>query len=107
MITKTLVPQEVAPIWLAVAHEARTRIDITGDIHSDRNQLLIDNVLVIPVRLQIEVERIENRVVLRWPSGTLQEAESVTGPFRNVLGATSPWTNSQPVAKEKFFRVAW
>jgi len=32
--------------------------------------------------------------VLTWPMGTLQESGSVTGPYTNVVGATSPYTNA-------------
>jgi hypothetical protein len=33
-------------------------------------------------------------VALTWPIGALQAATAVTGPYTNVPGAASPWTNS-------------
>jgi hypothetical protein len=33
-------------------------------------------------------------VVITWSTGTLQSATNVSGPFADVIGATSPYTNS-------------
>lgn len=43
-------------------------------------------------------------VVLEWESGTLHSAESVSGPYNEVTGATSPHQIS-PKITEKFFIV--
>jgi hypothetical protein len=43
-------------------------------------------------------------VVLSWPFGTLQQADTVSGPYTDVGRATSPYTNS-PTASSSFFRV--
>jgi len=45
-----------------------------------------------------------NSIVVSWPVGALQSALSVTGPYTNVGGATSPYTNSIS-GSQKFFRV--
>jgi len=45
-----------------------------------------------------------SNVVISWPVGTLQSATNVSGPYLNVGGAASPYTNSVSV-KQKFFRV--
>jgi hypothetical protein len=42
--------------------------------------------------------------ILSWSQGTLQSAPAVTGPWGNVSGAISPWTNGPPVGA-KFFRL--
>jgi hypothetical protein len=44
-----------------------------------------------------------SNVVVSWPVGTLQSSTSVGGPYFNVIGATSPYTNS--ISGTKFFRV--
>jgi hypothetical protein len=91
--------------WLVVATAARTPIEITGDTNSSRSQIIIDNVLAVPTRPEIKVRRAGNQVVLSWPSGTIQEADDVKGPFRNLPGLTSPWTIAETVAREKFYRI--
>jgi hypothetical protein len=45
-----------------------------------------------------------SNVVISWPVGTLQSSTNVSGPYVNVVGATSPYTNSISVM-QKFFRV--
>ncbi|HXI69267.1 MAG TPA: LamG domain-containing protein [Verrucomicrobiae bacterium] len=45
-----------------------------------------------------------NNIVVSWPVGTLQSSTNVSGPYVNVGGATSPYTNSVSGA-QKFFRV--
>lgn len=45
-----------------------------------------------------------NNIVVSWPVGTLQSSTSVGGPYANVNGVTSPYTNSISGTQE-FFRV--
>lgn len=45
-----------------------------------------------------------NNVVIQWPTGTLQSATSLAGPYTDVSGATSPYTNSVS-GTQRFFRV--
>jgi hypothetical protein len=45
-------------------------------------------------------------LILTWPSGyTLQTATNATGPYTNISGATSPYTNSMTDPR-RFFRIA-
>jgi hypothetical protein len=44
-------------------------------------------------------------VVISWPTGTLQSATTVAGPYSNVGGASSPYTNSASVSSQLFYRV--
>jgi hypothetical protein len=44
-----------------------------------------------------------NNIVVSWPVGTLQSSANLGGPYANVSGATSPYTNS--ISGTKFFRV--
>lgn len=55
-----------------------------------------------PVRLSIA--KYANEVVLTWPTGTLQGAPDVSGTYTNIVGATSPYTNTVSGARG-FFRV--
>jgi len=45
-----------------------------------------------------------NQVQLTWPSGTLQTAVQVAGPYTNIVGATSPYLVA-PSEATRFFRV--
>jgi hypothetical protein len=54
--------------------------------------------------VMIGVERFGNQIVLTWPVGTLQSAEQPTGPYDDVPGAMSPYTNSVSQAQQ-FYRV--
>lgn len=45
-----------------------------------------------------------SNVVISWPTGTLQSSTNVSGPYINVGGAASPYTNSVN-GGQKFFRV--
>jgi beta-glucanase (GH16 family) len=42
--------------------------------------------------------------VLSWPAGTLQSATNLPGPWQDVAGATSPYTNS-PTLPQEFYRL--
>jgi hypothetical protein len=44
-----------------------------------------------------------NRVVLTWTNGYLQSATNVLGPYLNVPGATSPYTNSTVIPPTNVF----
>jgi hypothetical protein len=55
-----------------------------------------------PMTLMIQL--LTNRVELIWPSGTLQSASQVDGPYTNITGAVSPFTLI-PSASSQFFRV--
>jgi hypothetical protein len=56
---------------------------------------------VTPVTLNIQ--RVGANLQLSWPSGTLLEADAITGPY-TTNNATSPYTFA-PAATKKFFRV--
>ncbi len=48
-----------------------------------------------------------NNLVLIWPAGwTLQTATNVSGPYVNVSGANSPYTNDTTADPQRFFRIA-
>jgi uncharacterized delta-60 repeat protein len=45
------------------------------------------------------------KLVLTWPSGVLQAAAAVRGPYTNVPNAVSPFTNSNMTLPQLYFRV--
>jgi len=45
-----------------------------------------------------------SNIVITWPTGTLQSSTNVIGPYVNVSGATSPYTNSV-VGTQRFYRA--
>jgi hypothetical protein len=54
---------------------------------------------------RLSVRRLANNVVLGWTNAicTLQAAATVKGPFTNIPGASSPFTN--PASGTRFFRL--
>jgi hypothetical protein len=65
-------------------------------------QLYITGFSVAPVR--VSIQRIGSDVLLTWPSGTLQQADNVSGPYSDVPDASSP-CQLTPTAGQKFYRV--
>ena len=57
--------------------------------------------------VHLEFQTLNNQLVLSWTNAnfTLQSAPAITGPFNNIPGATSPYTNSL-TAPQQFFRLA-
>jgi hypothetical protein len=45
-----------------------------------------------------------NKIVITWPTGTLESALNVNGPYTVVSGATSPYTNTV-TGKQLFYRT--
>jgi hypothetical protein len=45
-----------------------------------------------------------SKLQMSWTSGSLQSTSNLSGPWTNVLGATSPYTAS-PTAAQQFYRV--
>ncbi len=107
----------------AGGHAARAFSDtirIGGDPNSAARTVngMIDEVAIFPYALSasqiqglysaapsvsLNVQRIGGNIVLSWPSGTLLEANQVTGPY-TTNNATSPYTNA-PASPQKFYRV--
>jgi uncharacterized repeat protein (TIGR03803 family) len=56
--------------------------------------------------LALTIQRMENGVVLSWPDATfsLEAAPVVSGPFTNIPGALSPYTNTI-VGNQQYFRL--
>jgi hypothetical protein len=60
------------------------------------------SITLVPLKFQ----KLNNQLVLSWTNANfiLQNAPSVTGPFANIPGATSPYTNSL-TAPQQYFRL--
>ena len=66
--------------------------------------LLVDATELAPSPATLKISRSGTSVEITWDtSGTLQAADTLNGPFSDVVGATSPYTT---LANEtKFFQV--
>ena len=53
---------------------------------------------------RLSVVNAANKIVLTWPTGTLQSSTNISGIYTDVSGATSPYTNSM-AGPQKFYRV--
>jgi beta-glucanase (GH16 family) len=51
----------------------------------------------------LSIQCLGSDMILTWPTGTLQSATNVSGPWNDVSGATSPSTN-RAAAPQEFFR---
>ena len=60
--------------------------------------------VVVPPAVTLGIQSSGGNIVLTWPSGTLQLAPAVTGPYTNVTGASNPYTLA-PSGAQQFFRV--
>jgi hypothetical protein len=59
-----------------------------------------------PAPTTLAAARAGRSVVITWVgSYVLQSAPSPAGPYQDVTGATSPYTNSPPLASARFFRL--
>ena len=55
------------------------------------------------VEVELQITESNGKVILTWPNGILQQASQVTGPYNDMLGVTSPFTNTPSGAQ--FYRV--
>jgi beta-glucanase (GH16 family) len=72
-----------------------------GEIQVDYVRVY-DFVAASPAGISIQFSG--GKVILNWPSGTLQSAAEFSGPWNDVSGATSPRTNPAPALQE-FYRL--
>jgi hypothetical protein len=83
---KALTPLEAASIYMA-AISNQPPLSFTG----------------APLTFSLQVQP-GPQLQLTWDVGNLQSASSLIGPWTDVAGATSPYTNS-PTGTQEFFRV--
>jgi hypothetical protein len=69
-------------------------------------QILSTGEVVPTTRASVNTTHSRTNLVLNWPAGwTLQSATNVTGPYLDVSGATSPYTNQLNAGPRRFFRL--
>ena len=84
-----------------------------GDWDGGFEDLAIYNYVLNPLQIKehflnttyLTAVKSGTNVVISWPAGTLQSATTVSGPYLNVGGASSPYTNSASVSSHLFYRV--
>jgi hypothetical protein len=54
----------------------------------------------------LQIFSVSPALILGWPAGTLQSAGAANGPYFDVPGAASPWTNAF-AGSGQFFRVRY
>ena len=59
---------------------------------------------VVPPAATLDIQYSSGNLILTWPTGTLQSAPVVTGPYTDAGGATSPYTLA-PSGAQQYFRV--
>ena len=59
---------------------------------------------VVPPAATLNIQYSSGNLILTWPTGTLQSAPVVTGPYTDVAGASSPYTLTASGAQQ-YFRV--
>ena len=50
----------------------------------------------------ISIQPSAGNTALSWPAGTLQSATNLFGPWQDVIGATSPYTNPAALPQEYY-----
>jgi hypothetical protein len=105
----TQVASAVDSVGALPVDGAEWAIGATGDGWADFFAGAVDEVAIYSVALtqaqvqahfsaastseiRLSVSRSGGGVLISWPSGTLQQADAVTGPFTDVSNATSPYT---------------
>lgn len=58
-----------------------------------------------PVEVTMQIQKTANGVEIQWSNGTLESADSVTGPWSTVNGANPPSLAVTPSGAAKFYRV--
>jgi hypothetical protein len=56
-----------------------------------------------PASVSIQ-QQLNGSLIFNWPYGTLQSATNIIGPWNDIIGATSPYTNTSAVSQQ-FFRI--
>ena len=92
-----LTAAQLSQMWFRVGTNLYSaKILNTGEV--------VPNQVVAP---PLDFSRQGSNLVLNWlPGYTLQTATNVTGPYANISGTTSPYTNDMTLAPQRFFRLA-
>jgi hypothetical protein len=94
----------------AVAVDGAGNVFVTGRLDSNgfrsHDFVTIKYAGQSPSPIPIEMQKAGTETVLTWLDARfgLQSAPFATGPYTNVLGATSPYTNA-PTSRQQYFRL--
>ena len=99
-----VVADATGAIRLYYVYNSRDPLLLTGEAPFDGVQV-IKNVVAVPPTMSIQTSG--GQAIISWnpAGGTLQSSTNVSGPYSDVLGATSPYTTSLNAATQQFFRV--
>jgi len=82
-----------------------TAVDQCGNTNYCNFTVAVTRAMVGPLSISpVMTNAIPNYIVISWSAGILQSATNVVGPYNDVLGATSPYTNT-PALPMKYFRL--
>ena len=59
---------------------------------------------IVSSAVTLTAQMIGGKLVLTWPTGTLQSAAVVNGQYTDMAGITSPYTNT-PSGPQQYYRV--
>lgn len=96
-------------------HGAIDEARIRGDVSSAnwvwasymtvaQNSTFENYATIVSSAVTINAQLIGGKLVLTWPTGTLQSASTVNGQYNDLTGITSPYTNT-PSGPQQYYRV--
>jgi len=85
---------------LGVWHKALTPLEAASLFMAGS----VNHLSFVSAPVTLSIAKVGSAVKLTWVAGILQSADTVTGPYTDVAGASSPYTVAASAAK-KFYRV--
>jgi len=91
---------------MAFAVDSAGNVLVTGHLLDGSTPMTIKYSSSVPPPVRLDFQLLNNQLVLSWTKAgfNLQSAPAVTGPFTNLRGANSPFTNTFTTASQ-FFRL--
>ena len=94
---------------MAIAADSSGNVLVTGysagtNSHPEFSTIKYSSSLPI---VHLDFQRLGTQLVMAWTNSafSLQSAPAIAGPFANILGATSPYTNST-TGPQQYFRLS-
>ncbi|MDB6041084.1 MAG: hypothetical protein JWM99_4925, partial [Verrucomicrobiales bacterium] len=77
-----------------------------SDGNTDIDEVEVNTPAVAPPsQLKVKISRNGNIVILEWPSGNLESAPAITGPWGSVLNVNSPLDVTIGGTSQLFYRL--